>query len=265
MTAASDIDWRWCWEAGQNALKYVIILTSLHFLWVFKRRVQTRVARDMLLSQRLERASRREVVYLDKAVQWDPLYNISGELITSQLQTHQRSGSNFRSISEKRNSLCEGVFVAKKLQTMVVPLSRRSSDNQRAAAAAVVNLTKMQNGHVNSLKMRFEEEEMPAKVVKVVNSYVPIADEAKKDTQNPELAEVVFRLKEPVKMVTNRSSYNVDGFDDILSQQCFSRSISQYSISDLHLQESSSEINKLNGQFDQLFNRSSCDFYSHGD
>lgn len=286
----------WSLEVARNAVKYVIVLIAVHFLWTFKQRVQRRVARDRQQRQRQLGGSyfdrRSDTVQLDKATQWEPQPTATatalelsarvvrnGELITNLANGKQRNGREEEEgtlktmmASGKRNSVCEGIM-AKKSQIMNGPLSRRrSSDYNQQRPVATVNVTKMQNGHVNSLKMRFEEtpsEDLPIKTTAklIVENNVPVIVEPLEET--PEKTNeyraaspvVVLRVKKLEKSVLNRSSCSVHSLEDILTQQRFSRSLSQYSVSDLCFNESLTDINKQCEQFDRLFSRSNEELY----
>lgn len=190
----------------------------------------------------------------------------------------------------KRGSADEGL-TALKIKQLMANTSTRAIDKRIHAQPALKSL----NGHVNDLKMRFEDGEKELKPfqravdnVTMMNRFASSVQQSPVLTNGPEQKQqqqqvqeeqcpnesteddleetvVVLRRRKPRTEDRRRNGDRfalLDGFggsvhslEDILNQQRFSRSLSQYSVSDLCWNESPAEINRNCERFDELFSQ----------
>lgn len=187
--------------------------------------------------------------------------------------------------SVARNQTSSGTGPSPNASPLVV------ADRLKAVATALVT-----NGqhHVNDLKMRFERQQPKvhhlqsnANCVKLVQHYTKpntqqqqpppksrsnspfsLSASPTNATESSQPAAVQLRRKRlnssscggsSTQLIDHKNTLSVYSLEDILQQQRFSRSLSQYSVSELCWEESPGDLSKDCQRFDELFSARSID------
>lgn len=320
---AIDIDWLQCVTIAQYASRYVIVLVAVQFLWSFWRRVRRRVKareKQRVGQEFLElnnnnssvtgheyRLTHGRPLMCHKSTQWQEQ---PGQVTKLAVNYDKVSSANRKQIegqqphvllTRSRNAE-EGLTAHKIKQLMTITTASFKAQRADKRIGAQLGSVKTLNGHVNDLKMRFEDGDVKelkpfqnavdnvaalnrvalfwgSEEVKgntelqneedAINVEVTASDESAEEDSGLEQT-IIMRQKnyEPQQGLSNRlESYkllnefggSVHSLEDILNQQRFSRSLSQYSVSDLCRGESPAQINKDCDKFDELFSRSTDD------
>lgn len=325
-----DMDWAWWYlDVVRDSFRYALVFIAVQCVWMFTGRVKLRRRRQKLVKaqEKLELATRgqgctemnnntittstttaagKELrVMCHKSTQWEAQADNSA-------QRQQRGGPTIRygglkqsplsaqnkepiisKVLVKRGSADEGL-TAQKIKQLMANTSTRVSDKKIHAQPAL----KAINGHVNDLKMRFEDGEKELKPfqravdsVTMMNRFAsmlppsqlesPVPSNGGKVAQEEEEEQclnvsteddlettvVVMRSRKPRTAAEDGRRFgnkfslpegfggSVHSLEDILNQQRFSRSLSQYSVSDLCWNESPAEINRNCERFDELFSQ----------
>lgn len=340
------LDWVWyCWSVAQDAWRYVIVMIAVHFAWTFTRRVRRRVkAQEKLRAGQESKLAMmemnnnnnyyvnnkypRHVMMCHKSTQWEeepqPQTQTSvtnkssfSSLLADKDKARNREPLEGQRVQLRRGGNAEEGLTALKIKQLMTNSSTSTTTNgtrssDKRIKAQLGSIKQALNGHVNDLKMRFEDHHADVKELrhfqKAVDSVTVmkrftdrisseemqingkedksnsvkdhedhVEEEVEEDLEEEKITSedestdndttVILRRKRNESLSNGLQKYkllnefggSVHSLEDILNQQRFSRSLSQYSVSDLCWDESPAQINRDCERFDELFCRSTED------